>query len=132
MEESFLVTQNETTDVEYQITIKQEPITEELEETPSVDTNDVLNANNSMLSSEETRALAPVTIKSERIESESLASPIDTSACPNEVHKPSESEEITVREVLKNPHCHQNRTKLFQRKTPLYIFMTSFNFTPSP
>ena len=44
MVESSLVTQNETIADEYQITIKQEPITEELEEAPSVDTatNDVI------------------------------------------------------------------------------------------
>merc|ERR1719318_1678570 len=99
LEESSL--QNETIDDEYQITIKQEPITEEpekpiaeeLEEAPAL--NAITSDDQIENKPEEAKAVAPIAIKSERIEyDESLASPMDTSVCSaDEIPKPSENTE---------------------------------------
>merc|ERR1719318_1115289 len=99
LEESSL--QNETIADEYQITIKQEPITEEpekpiteeLEEAPTV--NAITSDDQIENKPEEAKAVVPIAIKSERIESdESLASPMDTSVCSaDEIPKPSENTE---------------------------------------
>jgi hypothetical protein len=130
LEESSLVTQNETIADKYQITIKQEPITEDLEEAPA--TNDVLKANNSMLSSKEKIYLAPVTIKSERIESESLASPMDPYACPDAVPKPSESTEHNSEGSNEEPYTVPNVGDVSQQENPKtkVIFHNQIKFKP--